>query len=169
MSITEIFKKYIGEITYGAIDGLVTTFAVIAGSVGAGFSRDVIIILALANVIADGFSMSVGCFFSVKNGKRSRGKSVEDKVCLKKALATFLAFTTMGMLPVIVYLVNMPEPFIHSSVLTGMLFLLIGSWKGFIESSIPPIKQAFNTLVFGSAACFLSYVLGSLLQNIIIK
>lgn len=169
MSLTETFKKYIGEITYGAIDGLVTTFAVIAGSEGAGFPRSVIIILALANVIADGFSMSVGCFFSTKNGKRSRGKTIDNKVCLKKSLATFTAFGVMGMLPVLVYMVNMPAPFIHSSVLTGTMFLLIGSWKGFIDNSAPPVKQAISTFLFGTIACGLSYVLGDVLEKIIVK
>lgn len=158
MKLEDLFKKYIGEITYGAIDGLVTTFAVIAGSEGAGFSTKVIIILALANVIADGFSMSVGCYFSVKNGKSSRGKEVESILCFQKALATFIAFVIMGMCPLFIYLINMPEPFIHSAFLTGMLFLLIGSWKSMINKGAAPFKQAISTLFFGSIACTLFWI-----------
>lgn len=59
-------KDYIGEFVYGGIDGSVTTFAVVAGSTGASLETSVILILGFANLIADGFSMSVGDFFSTK-------------------------------------------------------------------------------------------------------
>lgn len=59
-------KEYISEFVYGGIDGAITTFAVVAGSEGANLGITVVIILGLANLIADGFSMSVGNFFSTK-------------------------------------------------------------------------------------------------------
>ncbi len=59
-------KDYIGEFVYGGIDGSVTTFAVVAGSTGASLETSIILILGFANLIADGFSMSVGDFFSTK-------------------------------------------------------------------------------------------------------
>lgn len=61
------FQDYLGEFVYGGIDGSVTTFAVVAGSVGAGLDTAVIIILGFANLIADGFAMSVGAFLSTKS------------------------------------------------------------------------------------------------------
>uniref|UniRef100_UPI00257F30CC VIT1/CCC1 transporter family protein n=1 Tax=Salegentibacter sp. UBA1130 TaxID=1947451 RepID=UPI00257F30CC len=62
-------KEYIGEFVYGGIDGAITTFAVVAGAEGASLGISVVIILGLANLIADGFSMSVGNFFSTKAEK----------------------------------------------------------------------------------------------------
>ncbi len=59
-------KEYIGEFVYGGIDGAITTFAVVAGAEGANLGIAVVIILGIANLIADGFSMSVGNFFSTK-------------------------------------------------------------------------------------------------------
>lgn len=59
-------KDYISEFVYGGIDGAITTFAVVAGAEGASLGISVVIILGLANLIADGFSMSVGNFFSTK-------------------------------------------------------------------------------------------------------
>lgn len=59
-------KEYIGEFVYGALDGSVTTFAVVAGSAGANLDISVVMILGFANLIADGFSMSVGNYFSSK-------------------------------------------------------------------------------------------------------
>ncbi|NNE28653.1 MAG: hypothetical protein HKN16_03405 [Saprospiraceae bacterium] len=59
-------ERYLGEFVYGGIDGCVTTFAVVAGSVGAGLDSAIIIILGFANLLADGFSMSVGAYLSAK-------------------------------------------------------------------------------------------------------
>ncbi len=59
-------KDYVAEFVYGGIDGAITTFAVVAGAAGANLSLSVIIILGVANLIADGFSMSVGNYFSTK-------------------------------------------------------------------------------------------------------
>lgn len=79
----ERFKKwyyhYLGEIVYGGIDGSVTTFAVVAGAHGAGLGERVVIILGIANLVADGFSMSVGAYLSAKseNDRYNREKKHE--------------------------------------------------------------------------------------------
>lgn len=61
------FREYLGEFVYGGIDGSVTTFAVVAGAAGAGLSSGIVIILGFANLIADGFSMSIGSYLSTKS------------------------------------------------------------------------------------------------------
>ena len=61
------YQQYLAEFVYGGIDGSVTTFAVVAGSAGAGLDSSVVIILGFANLIADGFSMSVGSYLSNKS------------------------------------------------------------------------------------------------------
>ena len=70
-------KEYIGEFVYGGIDGAITTFAVVAGAVGANLDISVIIILGFANLIADGFSMSVGNYFATKADRDYFDKHVE--------------------------------------------------------------------------------------------
>ncbi|KKW40961.1 MAG: hypothetical protein UY87_C0007G0015 [Candidatus Peribacteria bacterium GW2011_GWC2_54_8] len=50
--------EFIRGIVYGGNDGIVTTFAVVAGTVGAGMPRYVVIILGLANLLADGANVS---------------------------------------------------------------------------------------------------------------
>jgi len=54
------------DVVYGAIDGSVTTFAIVAGVAGAGLSPFVIVALGLANVLADGFSMAAGNYSGTK-------------------------------------------------------------------------------------------------------
>ena len=78
-------EPYLGEFGYGGMDGCVTTFAVVAGSVGAGLNSSIIIILGFANLLADGFAMSVGAYLSAKTEKEQydkhrliTGKSVDE-------------------------------------------------------------------------------------------
>jgi len=56
----------ISDAVLGGIDGCVTTFAVVSGALGAGFSSTVALILGFANLIADGFSMAVSNYESIK-------------------------------------------------------------------------------------------------------
>jgi len=58
--------SYLRDGIIGATDGAVTTFAVVAGVSGAGLTSSVIIVLGLANLLADGFSMAVGNFLGVR-------------------------------------------------------------------------------------------------------
>ncbi|TFV94596.1 hypothetical protein E4S40_11310 [Algoriphagus kandeliae] len=64
-------QEYLREFVYGGIDGAVTTFAVVAGGFGANLDTGVIIILGFANLLADGFSMSVGAFLSSKSEREN--------------------------------------------------------------------------------------------------
>lgn len=54
------------DFVYGAIDGTVTTFAIVAGVSGANLSEMTILILGLSNVLADGFSMAAGNYLGTK-------------------------------------------------------------------------------------------------------
>lgn len=68
---------YFKEIIYGGIDGIVTTFAVVAGFAGAALSNEattqlsflVVLLFGLANLFADAASMGLGNFLSVRSEK----------------------------------------------------------------------------------------------------
>ena len=64
---TKRSSDYLADGVLGSIDGCVTTFAVVAGSVGGGLPANVAIILGLANLIADGFSMGASNYLGVKS------------------------------------------------------------------------------------------------------
>ncbi len=59
-------KYSVENFVYGAIDGAVTTFAIVTGVVGASLAPSIIIILGFANLLADGFSMAIGNYLAVK-------------------------------------------------------------------------------------------------------
>lgn len=60
-------REYIQNIVLGGNDGIVTTFAVVAGTAGAHLSAAIVIILGVANLLADGISMGAGVYLSMKS------------------------------------------------------------------------------------------------------
>lgn len=58
--------SYLRDWVYGGIDGAVTTFAIVAGVVGADLSTRVVLILGAANLLADGFSMAAANYSGTK-------------------------------------------------------------------------------------------------------
>ena len=59
-------KWYFQDFIYGSIDGVVTTFAIVAGVIGAGLAPNIVIILGFANLFADGFAMAVASYQASK-------------------------------------------------------------------------------------------------------
>ncbi len=58
--------NYLRDWVYGGIDGAITTFAIVAGVVGAELSASIVLILGAANLLADGFSMAAANYTGTK-------------------------------------------------------------------------------------------------------
>jgi VIT1/CCC1 family predicted Fe2+/Mn2+ transporter len=59
--------QYLADAVLGATDGVVTTFAVVAGAAGAYLSSGIVLIMGFANLLADGFSMAVGNYLGARS------------------------------------------------------------------------------------------------------
>lgn len=68
-------KWHFDDFIYGSIDGAVTTFAIVAGVVGASLSPVIILILGFANLFADGFSMAASNY----QASKARNEYIEMK------------------------------------------------------------------------------------------
>lgn len=79
-----------------------TTFAVVAGSTGAGFGSNIILILGIANLVADGFSMGVGAYLSDKS--REKGNKNVQKEAVRAGQVTFMSFVVIGVVPILPYI-----------------------------------------------------------------
>lgn len=90
---TSAFADYFKEIIYGGIDGIVTTFAVVAGFAGAAMSTDItaqfsfliVLLFGLANLFADAASMGLGNFLSVRSEKDLYAAKREKEIALLRA------------------------------------------------------------------------------------
>lgn len=169
-------EQYLGQLVYGAIDGSVTTFAVVAGAAGAKLGSTVIIILGFANLIADGFSMGASAYLSTKSERDLKLSKDEthsgDETPFGNGLATFASFVVIGLVPVTVYVVDAllnlkldaGTLFSASCFLTGAAFMAIGILKGQMTKT-NQLKAAFETLLLGGIAAALAYILGDVLAR----
>ena len=165
------FRRYISEFVYGAVDGTVTTFAVVAASAGAGISSAVILILGIANLIADGFSMGASAYLAASAEHEDSARDTQKRASPKIIGAvTFLAFVAVGSVPVLPYLIDViagskvPSTtlFYISSALTAAAFLTIGFIKGKVGKQ-SPWREAAITLLLGAVAAGLAYFAGDVL------
>ncbi|MBL8158474.1 VIT1/CCC1 transporter family protein [bacterium] len=168
MSVRSHLKHQLGNLVYGANDGIITTFAVIAGAVGAGFSHSVIIVLGVANLVADGFSMAASKYLSVKSEQSIDQEGSKNRSALRDSVATFAAFALAGLLPLIPFLVpgSMRNEFVISAAATAIAFFLVGAARSFV------IRKGFllaglEMLIVGGAAASIAYGLGKWVETLI--
>ena len=221
----------LGDFVLGAIDGAITTFAVVAGAVGADLGAGIIVVLGVANLLADGFSMGVGVFLGGRaedqevdrlrsmieshvevfpEGDREairqiyaargfQGEDLEAAVrtvtsdrdrwvseilnelhgvasvpasAVRAGLVTFLAFLTVGTIPLIIFVADVAldgdiaAPFFWTALLTGVAFFLIGAIKSrFVAGHW--WFEGLETLVIGGIAALLAYGVGVALRGIV--
>ena len=67
--------SYLRDFVYGAIDGTVTTFAVVSGVAGAGLSVGVVVVLGVANLVGDGFSMAASNYLGTRAEEQLRQRA----------------------------------------------------------------------------------------------
>tara|TARA_Y100000590_G_C15718891_1_gene1012840 strand:+ start:594 stop:1145 length:552 start_codon:yes stop_codon:yes gene_type:complete len=91
-----ILTKNVPNIIYGSIDGIITTLAIIVGVIGAKQNMMVAFILAIANLLADGFSMAVSSYESVLVNQYPHHN-------LYRGLFTFASFILIGGIPLLFF------------------------------------------------------------------
>lgn len=170
-------EENLREFVYGGMDGAVTTFAVVTGAAGAGFSDKVILVLGLANVVADGFSMAVGAYLSDKADqqlamkKGTKDSDIESP--LGASIATFVSFLMIGLVPLSIYIVNYvfkldlgESALTYSIILTLLAFAIVGYLRA-VVTKISTTRSVIESLGLGVAAAVISYTLGTVLEKLI--
>ena len=156
---------YLDELVYGASDGIVTTFAVVSGAAGAALTHETVIILGLANLVADGFSMGISSYLSIKTEQdvdRMRGwKHRSEGKNIQRSLTTFGGFVVAGSLPLIPFLCSCVtgNQFTVSAIATAATFFLVGGARAFITKR-SFFASGLEMLFIGGAAASLAYGVG---------
>jgi VIT1/CCC1 family predicted Fe2+/Mn2+ transporter len=126
---------YLSEFVYGGIDGIITTFSIVAGSSGGSLLRNVILILGLSNVVSDGFSMGVSRYVSSKT--EIKQGFLKDKNPTISGIVTFVSFILVGILPLLPFIFmrnsknNKNTTYISLSIAL-VVFFSIGYLKGIV-------------------------------------
>jgi vacuolar iron transporter family protein len=75
--------EYLSSVVYGGLDGIITTFAIVSGVMGAQLVPEIIMILGVANLLGDGFSMAAGAYLSAKSEQEvhaSERRQMADRI-----------------------------------------------------------------------------------------
>ena len=166
----EIMQHYLGDLVYGANDGIVTTLAIVAGVVGAGLSVRIVIILGIANLLADGFSMGASNYLAIRSRtatEREVGLPISEPYPVRHGLATFLAFVAAGCVPLLAYLVPGMEfnEFIVTAFLAAFALFSIGAARSLLAAG-SWWTNGLEMLMIGGAAAMMSYLVGALVSRL---
>lgn len=156
------------DAVFAANDGIVTTFAVVAGSYGAGFATNVVITLGFANLIADGISMATGIYIGTKSEseyeKRHNNPHWKQDVPLVQGIVTFISFCISGFVSLIPYIFNFTNPIYYSVAFMAVYLFMIGIVRGRLVSK-NVITTAFETLAVGGLASVAAFLVGVIIER----
>lgn len=137
--VYEAAQHYVGDLVYGANDGILTTFAVVAGVTGGALSATAVTIVGMANLLADGLSMGVGNYLSIRareSALEQQGQPEEEARPARHGVATFLAFVVAGAVPLAPYLVpGVSEKFIVAAILAFGALFGVGAARSLVTAS----------------------------------
>jgi VIT1/CCC1 family predicted Fe2+/Mn2+ transporter len=160
----EIARHYIRDLIFGANDGIITTFAVVAGVTGGALTPKAVLVVGAANLFADGLSMGVGNYLSIRSHESAREAEMlpeQEARPVRHGVATFLAFVAAGLLPLMPYVAPIAvERFALSLFLTMTALFGIGAsralvtverwWRGGLEMLL--LGVAVAGAAYGSGA-----------------
>jgi VIT1/CCC1 family predicted Fe2+/Mn2+ transporter len=160
----DVFRHYLGDLVYGANDGIVTTFTVVSGVAGAALSPAVVLILGFVNLLADGFSMGASNFLAIRSSAAAEGHDRGRLEPLLHALATFVSFVVAGGVPLVSYLLPFvrAHAFPTSVVTTALALFAIGASRSLVSRK-GSLHSGLEMLLVGSAAGLVAYGAGKIL------
>lgn len=165
------WAHHIGDLVFGANDGIVTTFAVVSGVSGASLSPRVAIILGLANLLADGFAMGAGNYLGTRSEQEaqlSQGNPLaEGRLhAVSHAAAIFLAFIAAGSVPLLpFFFIRGDNIFFASCIATGITLFIVGSLRTLVTRA-RWFTSGLEMLLVGSVAAAVAYSVGHFLRQL---
>lgn len=155
-------RHYLPDLVYGSNDGIITTFAVVSGVVGASLSTRVILILGFANLVADGISMGASNYLSRRSYAEAEDRA-ERPEAAKHGAATTLAFVVAGILPLLAYLLPVDPDWEYTVAiaLTGAALFAVGAARSLV-TKLGWLRSGLEMLVVGAGAAAVAYGIGAL-------
>lgn len=159
---------YLRDMIYGALDGVITTLAVVSGTTGAQLGVRVGVILGIANLAADGLSMGASNYLGLKSELEQTGGSVATEQPWRHGLATVAAFIVVGGVPLLGYAIaalvggNAMLAAVGTAVAT--LAVVGGLRARFVAR--PVWKSSAEMVAIGAIASILAYGVGAVADQL---
>jgi Uncharacterized membrane protein len=163
-------RLYIKDIIYGANDGIITTFAVVASIEGAGLSVYAILAVGFASLFADGISMASSSYLATKSDKEVKsqnGGRPKDERPLLESIITFMSFITAGSVPLVPYIFlaqdNSYSYAISALTALSTLFLIGGLRTRLTRRNF--IWAGLEMSLLGIFSGAIAYLIGTIVSN----
>lgn len=158
-------RHYIRELIYGANDGLITTFAVVAGVAGGGLPLHAVLVVGAANLLADGLSMGVGNYLAIRAHEgvlEAQALPAQEVFPLRHGIATFAAFVAAGLIPLLPYTVAAipADRFFLSIVMTMAALFTVGALRSMI-SIVAWWRAGLEMLALGAVVACVAFASAS--------
>ena len=170
--------NHVRGIVFGGLDGILTTFALLAAVAGSGqTSTTLTLVIGISTVLADALSMGAGEYLSAKAEHELSGAGTaypeDEPGPLEKAVAMFIAFTIFGSLPLVGCVIStmitkqtgLPvESFGLSVAITGLTLFALGGIKSQFGEGVW-WQAGFEVTGIGAAAT-VAYVTARLIEKL---
>ena len=166
-----VVKYYIKDVVYGANDGIVTTFAVVAGVIGGGLSTRAVLIVGLASLFADGLSMAASNYLASRSERAvldnddGDGPTGVPTVPWISATSTLAAFVLAGAVPLVPYtlLGGDGRTLLWTAVATLGVLFVVGAARSVVTKR-PVARAGLEMTLIGGASAAVAYIVGSLVS-----
>lgn len=159
---SRLIRHYLPDLVYGANDGIITTFAVVSGVVGADLSEQIILILGFANLLADGFSMGASNFLA-RRSYAEPDERATGREAARHGAATVVGFLIAGMVPLVAYLAPFSDDvrFPVAVTLTLSTLFAVGASRAVI-TRLGWMRSGLEMFLVGALAAAVAYSIGAL-------
>ena len=159
-ALSRLARHYLPDLVYGANDGIITTFAVVSGVVGASLSETVIVILGFANLLADGFSMGASNYLARRSTVETELQERSDAA--QHGAATIVGFVAVGLIPLVAYLLPLDDDarFGLAIGLTALALFVVGASRALVTGR-GYLRSGGEMLLVGSLAAVVAYAIGA--------
>ncbi len=164
-----LVRHYLRDLIYGANDGIITTFAVVTGVTGAALHPRIVLILGLANLLADGFSMGASNFLSIRSdeaARRAEGAGALEPFPFRHGAVTFAAFVLAGAIPLASYLLDLGDAaFAVAIALTVLALFMVGAAR-VVVTDATWWRSGLEMTGIGVVAAAVAYGVGALIATL---
>lgn len=166
-----VARHYIRDLVYGANDGIITTFAVVAGVAGGSLSHVAVLIVGAANLAADGVAMGVGNLLAIRAHESAlavEGRPEEETYPWKHGTATLVAFVSAGAVPLLPYMLPIADS--HRLLWSALLTMASLFGVGVARAAVTRDRwwrTGFEMLLLGGVVAVAAYGAGALVAAIL--
>ena len=150
----------------GGVDGVITSFAIVAGVHAGGLAVSALWIVGVSSLVADGLSMGISEYLSSASA-RAKGEQLTGEDGAHPArlgLACFASFVLCGAVPTVLYAVTAGR-LLAVAMFSLVELMLLGGART-LATGEAPLWGLVQTAALGGAAGGVAYGVGLLVHDL---